>query len=474
MPAMDGSEGYGIQGGHLTLDGRDLVALAQEFGSPLFVFSERQLRANAAAFLGAARKGHPRSMVCYASKACSNVNVLKILRSEGLAIEVNSGGELHKALAAGFTPSEIVFNGVSKSAQELDWSIDLGIKAINVDSVFELERIAALATAKGAKARVSLRLVPSLTGGAVASIQTGNARTKFGMTSRDLPDALRLLADNPTALDLVGMHLHIGSQVAETSSFLAAVDFAAGEAGHLASAIGKPLSHINLGGGYPVDYRHRRGNDALMDRYEAPQSAAAMVESVATAMQQKMGNEVELLFEPGRAIVGDTAVLLTRVENQKHRGDQPWLFLDAGYNLLLDLAVVRWYFDMATASRADEAARAEFRVVGPLCDSADCFYDVEGEYLLPKLQEKLGGEVDEALAAEILHLPPTRPLAASTSPGDLVAIFDVGAYTLSEMFNYCGRLRAAAVLIRQDGSVSHLRRRDTYEDLLAQEMAAAG
>jgi D-ornithine/D-lysine decarboxylase len=470
----DAIAGYGVQGRHLTLDDRDLVTLAEELGSPLFVFSERQLRANAAAFLAAARNGHPLSTVCYASKACSNVNVLKVLRSEGLAIEVNSGGELHKALFAGFAPSEIVFNGVSKSTAELDWSIELGIKAINVDSVFELERIATLAQAKGTRAQVSLRLVPSLTGGAFASIQTGNAKTKFGMTAEDVPEALRLLAAHPKALDPVGLHLHIGSQVAETSSFLGAVEFAAGEAKRLAAAIGQPLGHVNLGGGYPVDYRHRRDNDLLLERYGAPERAATMVEAVARAMHRKLGNDTELLFEPGRAIVGDTAVLLTRVENQKRRGEQPWLFLDAGYNLLLDLAVTRWYFHMATANRANEEMRADFRLVGPLCDSADVFYDVEGEYLLPKLQQRLGGALDEALTAEVLHLPATRQLAASTGPGDLVAIFDVGAYTLGEMFAYCGRPRAAAVMIRMDGSVASLRRRDSYQDLIAQEMEPAG
>ncbi|HWA44530.1 MAG TPA: diaminopimelate decarboxylase [Hypericibacter adhaerens] len=469
----DAIAGYGVQGGHLTLDGRDLVALAGEYGSPLFVFSERRLRANAAAFLAAARNGHPSSTVCYASKACSNIHVLKILRSEGLAIEVNSGGELHKALYAGFAPSEIVFNGVSKSTTELDWSIELGIKAINVDSVFELERIARLAHARSARAKVSLRLVPSLTGGAFASIQTGNAKTKFGMTQADLPELLRLLAAHSQALDPVGLHLHIGSQVAETASFLGAVEFAAGAAATLAAAIGRPFAHVNLGGGYPIEYRHRRGNDPVLERYGAPERAATMVEAVAAAMSRKLSGDTELLFEPGRAIVGDTAVLLSRVENQKHRGEQPWLYLDAGYNMLLDLAVTRWYYHMATANRADEAARTEFRLVGPLCDSADCFYDTEGEYLLPKLQQRFGMDLDEALTADILHLPPTRAMAASTAPGDLVAIFDVGAYTLSEMFTYCGRPRAAAVMVKLDGSIASLRRRDSYQDLLAQEMEPA-
>src|SRR5262249_26699512 len=152
-----------------------LVALAREMGTPLFVFSERRLRDNAGGFLRAARRGHPRAMVCYASKACSNLNVLHVIRDEGLSIEVNSGGQISKALAAGFKPAQMVFNGVAKSMQELERAINLGIKAITVDSPFELSRIAPAAASYRRRANISLRAVPGVAGGATPGIQTGSA-----------------------------------------------------------------------------------------------------------------------------------------------------------------------------------------------------------------------------------------------------------------------------------------------------------
>ena len=213
---------------HLTMDGIDLVELAEREGTALFVFSERRLRDNAAGFLAAARAGHPRAVVCYASKACSNVHVLRILRSEGLAIEVNSGGEIYKAQAAGFSPAEMVFNGVAKSAEELAAAIDLGIKAINVNSVFELRRIGDLARARRRRAAVSLRLVPGVAGGATPGIQTGSESSKFGMTEAELEDALGAIEGSGDAIEVVGLHVHIGSQVAELDAYRQAVAFAAG------------------------------------------------------------------------------------------------------------------------------------------------------------------------------------------------------------------------------------------------------
>jgi diaminopimelate decarboxylase len=171
-------------------------------------------------------------------------------------------------------------------------------------------------------------------------------------------------------------------------------------------------------------------------------------------------------------MVGNAAVLLSRVESEKRRGDERWIYLDAGYNLLLDSAAVRWYYHMVTANRMDAALHDDFRVMGPLCDSADCFFDVEGDYLLKRLLARfpqLDGRAREELAAEVVRLPATRRLADATQPGDIVALLDVGAYSLEEMFQYCGRLRAAAAIIRSDGTIGCLRRRDRIEDLLEGE-----
>jgi diaminopimelate decarboxylase len=292
------------------------------------------------------------------------------------------------------------------------------------------------------------------------------------MTAPELDEAIVILQQAGDALNLTGTHLHIGSQVAETDSFLTSVKFAADQRRRLTEVLGKPLRQINLGGGYPTHYSHRApGQQAgrnTLDHFAAARPAAEMVQEVASAARQWIGDDVEILFEPGRSLVADAALLLTRVESIRKRGEQPWIYLDGGYNLLFDAVVSRWYFHMATANRLESATTSAFRVVGPLCDSSDCFYDVEGEYLLKSLLKQLPdltAEQQAILQAQVLRLPATRALAPETQPGDIVSIFDVGAYSLEEMVQYCGRLRAAALIINQDGSVSPIRLRDTLEDL---------
>jgi diaminopimelate decarboxylase len=464
-------------GARLALDGHDLVRLAEQHGTPLFVFSERRLIANAAAMLDAARSAHARARIFFASKACSNLHVIKVLRGQGLNIEVNSGGELWKALSAGFNPDEIVFNGVAKSVAEIEQAISHGIQAINVDSAFELGRIAEVARRLGKVARVALRVVPGIGGGATAGIQTGSEKSKFGMGQAELKQALDIARANAAVLDVAGMHLHIGSQVLDLPDFLESVSFTARQAGEIASSLGKPLRHLNLGGGYPINYVHRHpganaGRDFDYTPYTAAQSAAAMLGAVAGAAARELGNEAEIFFEPGRSMVADCGLLLTRIENVKRRGETDWLFLDAGYNLLLDSAAVRWYYHMVNASRADADPDTGFRVVGPLCDSSDCFFDVEGEYLWADLAATLDGvsgvtpEMLAALKAKIVRLPKTRQLPSASQPGDVVALLDTGAYSLEEMFQYCGRQRAKAVMIGTDDRLVTLRERDRPEDLL--------
>jgi diaminopimelate decarboxylase len=467
--------GFDARDAHLTLDGHDLAELGQRYGTPLFVFSERQLRHNASSFLAGARAGHERARVFYASKACSNRRVLEIFHEEGLDIEVNSGGELYKAQRAGYAPRQIVFNGVAKSVAEIDQAIALDIQAINVDAVFELRRIGERARAAGSKARVSLRLVPGIAGGATPGIQTGSASSKFGMTQDEFAEALAWLKTAADVVEVVGIHLHIGSQVDDTDAYLRSVSFAAEQGKRVQQELGTVLSHVNLGGGYPIDYSHQPTGSNELGQYAAARKAEAMVGDVAGAARKLIGTEVELLFEPGRAMVGNTAVLLTTVESCRQRGGHPWIYLNAGYNLMIDAAAVRWYYHMVNASRAGGASAgemADFRVVGPLCDSADCFFDVEGEYLFKKVLSRLPDLTPaqrEELRSDIIRLPATRRLPAATIPGDTVALLDVGAYTLEEMFQYCGRQRAAAVMLTVEGEIAPMLARDENADLVSQE-----
>jgi diaminopimelate decarboxylase len=394
-----------------------------------------------------------------------------------LGIEVNSGGELWKALVAGFAPDEIVFNGVAKSVPELEQAISRNIQAINVDSAFELARIADVATRLGKTARVALRVVPGIGGGSTAGIQTGSDSSKFGMTQDELRAALDIARAHPKAIDVAGMHIHIGSQVLDLSDFEDGVSFTMRQAREIAAKLGKPLQHVNLGGGYPIDYAHQRpgsNNEGGFDlaAFSAASPASTMMGEVAARAARELGTETEVFFEPGRSMVADCALLLSTVESQRKRGQMPWLYLDAGYNLLMDSAAVRWYYHMLNAGRMDVPAETPFRMVGPLCDSADCFFDVEGEYLWKSVEARLSGlagvtpETLANLRSEIVRLPATRDLPAATAPGDLIALLDTGAYSLEEMFQYCGRQRAKAIMIGTDDEIVTLRDRDRPEDLL--------
>lgn len=464
----------GTKNGHLLMDNHDLVELTREHGSPLFVFSERRLLDNASGFLKAAKAGHSKAQVFFASKACSNLHVLRAIRSQGVGIEVNSGGELWKARSVGFAPQEIVFNGVAKTVDELSAAISFGIKTINVESAFELQRIADVSAGLGTKATVALRAVPGIGGGATAGIQTGNATSKFGMTEPELQIAISIALANPKSIDLAGMHMHIGSQVSEISAFETGVEFVAQKAKEIAARLGKPLRQLNLGGGYPIDYAHLASGSNLdeatkLKAFSIQISAAEMVTQVAALAARRFGTDVEIHFEPGRSLVGDAAVLISCVENERMRGAVPWLYLDAGYNLLIDAAAVCWYYHMLNVSRMNAEPDKAFRIVGPLCDSADCFFDVEGEYLWKSVSKNLEHLPPETLAAlkrDIIRLPETRNLPSETVAGDFIALLDTGAYSLGEMFQYCGRQRAKAIMISKQDRIVVLRERDRTEDLI--------
>ncbi len=177
-----------------------------------------------------------------------------------------------------------------------------------------------------------------------------------------------------------------------------------------------------------------------------------------------------MILEPGRAMVGDTAVLLARVENVKDRADGRWLYLDAGYNVLVESYTYKWYYHALSAAKLDEASAA-FRVVGPLCDNGDAFFDVEGEHLLARLAgEPRLAEAHDLLEAVLPRLPGKRQLAASTAPGDVVAFLDTGAYTLDQMTPNNGRPRPEVGLIAASGAYDVMRRRDSYPDLLFNEV----
>src|SRR5256885_2400066 len=255
---------------HLFIGGADATALSQKFGTPLFVFSESRIRSNIARLQAAANKVDRPIKFCYASKANSNMAVLNVVRQSGIDIEVNSGGELYKALRVGFRPNQIIFNGTSKTDEELDQAVRAGIYSINVDSIYEIELVEdAMRRARNElnsglpPARIALRLVPEIGTRSHLGLQTALLTSKFGISSSEVVDAFRRGLQNPELIHVCGIHIHVGSQTPDVEPFAEAFKSMWNHLVTIHRGTGLTLEHINLGGGIPVNY--------LRDRSQADQ-----------------------------------------------------------------------------------------------------------------------------------------------------------------------------------------------------------
>jgi diaminopimelate decarboxylase len=451
---MHGDEGpLSLRGDRLAFDGVDLVALAEDRETPFFVFSAQQIRANITAILEAFRPRHAATSVYFASKACSNLWFLNQVLRSGIDIEVNAGGELRKALRVGFTPGQIIFNGVAKSRYEIDEAVRLGVRALIVDSLYELGRIEEVAAAAGVTARVAPRIdvyVPTLTHPGLETAHGGKA----GIDRDDAVGAFRLAASSPH-LEPVGLHLHIGSQITSVDPYRQAMSAALALVDEVEGAAGVRLEFLDAGGGFAIPYREGpvacRPADYFCSRLTMRDYAATVCGEL-----ERRRPDLRLAIEPGRSIAGTAAVLVSRVENEKVRGirdargrrvgDDRWLTVDAGFNTLLEHQSYAWYYRAVVAGRASEPPDTEFRLAGPLCDGGDVFV---GD----------GGSV-------------YRTFPRTTTVGDLVVFLDVGAYSLDTMHPYNARPRAAAYAVLDDGRVELVRRADTDEDLIAHDVIA--
>jgi diaminopimelate decarboxylase len=446
--------------GRLHVGGVDSRALARQHDTPLFVFSEPRIRANVARLQRAAERVERPVRFFYASKANSNMAVLKAVLDAGIDVEVNSGGELFKALRAGFRPAQIIFNGTSKTEAEIDEAVAAGIYSINADSLYEIELIEARARRLGKRARVTLRLVPEIGTRSHLGLQTALMTSKFGITSAEVLSAFRRALEDPAHLHVAGIHIHVGSQTPDVEPFAAAFKTMWEHLLTIHRESGHVLEHINLGGGIPVNYLR---DSSQADDLPAPERemlgaelepsdvlAAALRaarDSAREAGAEHLLEGVTILLEPGRSVIADAGVLLTTVRNIKRRPEtgDVWLLTDAGFNLLLSMSTYKWYYHLVSASRADAPHDAEYKLAGPLCDSGDVYFDIER-----------GG-----------RLPDYRRLPAGVRPGELLALLNTGAYTIAQMFPYNGRPLPAVVMVREGGGADLVRRRDTYEDLLA-------
>src|SRR5438876_949354 len=459
-----------VSNGHLSISGADALELIREYNSPLFVFSEPRIRANIDRLKqAAAAMDHPIRFF-YASKANSNMAVLKTVLESGMDIEVNSGGELFKALRVGFHARQIIFNGTSNSDDELDEAVSAGIYAINVDSIYEIalveesvKRVRTHHRQRSKPARIALRLVPEIGTRSHLGLQTALLTSKFGISSSEVLDAFRRGLQNPELIYVCGIHIHVGSQTPDVEPFAEAFRSMWEHLVTIHRETGHTLEHINLGGGIPVNYLRDRSQADQLPEHERDMLGAdlepAIVlsealrvarESARDAEAEHLLDRVTILLEPGRSVIADAGVVLTTVRNIKRRPEtnDVWLLTDAGYNILLSMNNYKWYYHLISASRATESIESQYKVAGPLCDSGDVYFDIERHG----------------------RLPDYRLLPRDVKPGEVLALLNSGAYSLAQMFPYNGRPLPAAVMVREGGSAEIIRKRDTYEDLLTNDV----
>lgn len=458
-----------VRNQHLSINGVDAIALVKQYGSPLFVFSEPRIRHNIARLQKAAAAVDRPIKFCYASKANSNMSILKTVLESGIDVEVNSGGELFKALRVGFRPDQIIFNGTSKSDEELDEAVRAGIYAINVDSLFEIglvERSVDRLRASGENvrpARITLRLVPEIGTRSHLGLQTALLTSKFGISSSEVLAAFRRGLENPAKVHVFGIHIHVGSQTPDVEPFAEAFRSMWEHLVAIHRETGHALEHINLGGGIPVNYLRDRSQADQLPEHERDMLGAELEpvevltealrvarESARTAGAEHLLDKVTILLEPGRSIIADAGLVLTTVRNIKNRPEtrDVWLLTDAGYNIMLSMNNYKWYYHLISASRAADVYESDYKVAGPLCDSGDVYFDIEREG----------------------RLPDYRKLPVNVQPDEVLALLNCGAYSLAQMFHYNGRPLPAAVLVREAQKVDLIRRRDSYDDLIVSDV----
>ena len=403
---------FSYRHGVLCADEVPLDDIARRFGTPCFAYSQASIEASYAQY-ARALAGRP-SMVCYSVKANSNLAILALLARLGAGFDIVSGGELARVIAAGGDPRKTLFSGVGKTEPEIRFALEQGIGCINLESEAELTRVNSVAERLGKRAPVAFRVNPDIDANTHPYISTGLRETKFGVAHAEA-EALYRRAHGMNSIALLGIGCHIGSLLNDSAPFVAAAERLVALADRLDRA-GIRLKHIDVGGGIGIRYKD-----------EAPQPPAAFVSGVLAAIGKR---SLTVIFDPGRSIVGNAGVLLTRVEYVKPR----FLVVDAAMNDLIRPALYGAWHEVR-AVKESAGGDAVYDIVGPVCESAD-------------------------------FLAKGRKLAAGE--GDLLAIMSCGAYAMSMSSNYNSRPRAAEILVT--GKETHLvRRREEAAELFAGE-----
>jgi len=412
---------FSLKNGVLHAEAVALPALAEQFGTPAYVYSRAALEGSLREFLEvlAAHPAGAGSLVCYAVKANSNLAILNLFARLGAGFDIVSGGELQRVLAAGADPKKIVFSGVGKTAAEMKLALDVGIFCFNIESAPELERLNEVAGQCGKKAPVSLRVNPNVDPKTHPYISTGLKEAKFGVAYDDALALYRRAAVLPN-IEVAGIDCHIGSQLLDPSPFVEALDRVLALIDQL-TAEGINVHHLDLGGGLGIKYK----DDQIQPT----------VASYLTPLLDKLaGRGLKVVLEPGRRLVGNAGLLLTRVEFLKPGEGKNFAIIDAAMNDLMRPALYEAWHDILPVVPRTGATR-DYDVVGPVCESGD-------------------------------FLGLARPLAIEA--GDLLAVMSAGAYGMAMASNYNTRPRAVEVMV-DGGKIHVIRQRETVEQLYAGE-----
>ncbi len=408
---------FKYQHDQLFAEGINLSELANDYGTPCYVYSRATIEKHWRAF-DQAFGAHPH-LVCYAVKANSNLAVLNIMARLGSGFDIVSGGELERVLRAGGQADRIVFSGVGKTENELERALDAGIRCFNIESTAELERLNQVAGRRQQTAPVSIRVNPDVDANTHPYISTGLKENKFGI---DINAAIEIYrqANRMPHIDVQGVDCHIGSQLTDNAPFLNALERVLVLIDQL-SEDGIVIHHLDIGGGLGIRYHD-----------ETPPQPAEYAQAI---MENLGGRDLEVLIEPGRAIVGNAGILLTRVEYLKPGEYKNFAIVDAAMNDLLRPALYSAWQEIIPVNTASTAPKLNYDVVGPICETGDF----------------LGKDRQLAVAA-----------------GDLLAVRSSGAYGFGMSSNYNSRPRAAEIMV--DGTQSYvIRARESIDDLMAGE-----
>jgi diaminopimelate decarboxylase len=393
-----------------------LRTIAEDFGTPCYIYSAARIKQNWQNFASAFH-GMPHR-ICYAVKANSNIAILHLLASWGAYFDIVSSGELQRVIQAGGDPKHIIFSGVGKQLSEIELAIEHGIFCFNVESEAELERLDLLCAQTKKSVNIALRMNPNIDAETHAYISTGRKENKFGIEKNAIIPIAEKLKNNPH-LTFIGIACHLGSQITHLKPYILAIESLIDMYQQLKN-IGITMQFLNAGGGFGIVY-HQESPPSIQDYADVFKKNLAAL-------------PLEIIVEPGRAIVGDAGILLTRVEYLKHQAYKNFAIVDAGMNDLLRPALYHaWQNILPVVDRQDQ--QQMYDIAGPVCESADI----------------LGQD-------RHLHL----------IPGDLLAIENAGAYGFSMSSNYNSRCRPPEILV--EGNKTHLiRQRETFQDLFALE-----